>query len=54
MITLKIIKAISPVCDVKFDVDLNNVRQRRNNVLIFNVDFHNVGQRRYDAVNMTI
>ena len=33
--------------DVRFDdfsVDLNNVRQRLNNVVVFNIDFQNVGQ----------
>ena len=49
------------ICDVEqrqinvyFDVDLNNIRQRRNNVDIFNVNFRNVGQRRKNVVNMTI
>ena len=37
-----------------FNVVLNNVRQRRNNVVIFNVDFHNVRQRRNNLANMTI
>ena len=39
-----------------FNVKLNNfnVRQRQNNVVIFNVDFHNVGQRRNNVANMTI
>ena len=32
----------------------DNVRQRRNNVVMFNVDFHNVGQRRTNVANMTI
>ena len=39
---------------VFFNVELNNVRQRRNNVVIFNVDFHSVGQRRKDVANMAI
>ena len=39
---------------VFFNVELNNVRQRRNNVVIFNVNFHNVGQRRNNVANMTI
>ena len=39
---------------VYFNVELNNVRQRRNNVVIFNVDFHNVGQRRNNIANMAI
>ena len=33
--------------DAYFNVDFNNVRQRQNNVVIFNVDLHNV-------VNMAI
>ena len=37
-----------------FDADLNNVRQRQNNVLIFNVNFLNIGQRRNNFVNMAI
>ena len=37
-----------------FKVESNNIRQRRNNVVIFNVDFHNVGQRRNNVANMTI
>ena len=37
-----------------FSVELNNVRHRRNNVVIFNVDFDNVGQRRNNSANMTI
>ena len=48
------------------NVEIYNVRQRRNNVVyfsvvqrqnnvvIFNVDFHNVGQCRNNVVNMTI
>ena len=40
---------------VYFNVDINNVWQRRrNNVVIFNVEFHNVDQRRKNVVNMTI
>ena len=31
-----------------------NVRQRRNNVVIFNVEFHNVRQSRNSVVEMTI
>ena len=38
---------------VYFNVHLNNVRQRRNNV-IFNVYFDNVGRRRNNVVNKTI
>ena len=26
-----------------YNVDLNKVRQRRNNVVISNIDFHNLG-----------
>ena len=37
-----------------FKVELNNVRQRRNNIVIFNVNFHNVGQRQNNVANMTI
>ena len=36
-----------------FNVDMNNVRQRRNNV-IFHVEFHNTGQRRNNVVKKTI
>ena len=36
-----------------FNVDMNNVRQRRNNVVIFNVEFYNVGKRRNNVVKMT-
>ena len=32
---------------------MNNVRQRRNNVVIFDVEFHNVGKRRNNVVKMT-
>ena len=35
-----------------FNVDMNNVRQRRNNVVIFNVEFYNVGKRRNNVVKM--
>ena len=38
---------------IYFDVDFNNVRQHRNNV-IFNVDFCNLRQRRNNVVNMKI
>ena len=34
-------------------VDMNNVRQRRNNVRL-TVDFHNVDERRNNVVKMTI
>ena len=36
-----------------FNVDVNNVRQRRENVFIFNVEFYNVGKRRNKVVKMT-
>ena len=36
-----------------FNVDMNNVRQRRNNVVIFNVEFYNVAKRRNNVVKMT-
>ena len=36
-----------------FNVDVNNVRQRRENVFIFNVEFYNVGKRRNNVVKMT-
>ena len=36
-----------------FNIDMNNVRQRRNNVVIFNVEFYNVGKRRNNVVKMT-
>ena len=39
---------------VYFNVDMNNIRQRRNNVVIFNVQFHDVGKRRNNVVKMTI
>ena len=32
---------------------MSNVRQRRNNVVIFNVEFYNVCKRRNNAVKMT-
>ena len=34
-----------PVNIVDFNVDMNNDRQRRNNVVIFKVVFYNVGKR---------
>ena len=37
-----------------FNVHRNNVRQCRNNVVIFNVDLHNVGKHWNNVVNMTI
>ena len=36
-----------------FNVDMNNIRQRRNNVVIFNVEFYNVGKPRNNVVKMT-
>lgn len=36
-----------------FQLDLNKMIQRRNNV-IFNVEFHEVWQRRSKFVNMTV
>ena len=36
-----------------FNVDMNNVKQRRNNVFIFNVEFYNVGKRRNNVMKMT-
>ena len=33
---------------------MNNVRQRRNNVVIFHVEFHNIGQRWNNVVKTTI
>ena len=38
---------------VYLNVDLNNVRQRRNNI-IFNVDLHSVEPHQSNVVNMTI
>ena len=32
---------------------MNNVRQRRNNVVTFNVEFYNVGKRRNNFAKMT-
>ena len=37
-----------------FNVDINNVRRSRNNVVIFNVQFYNVGKSRNNVVKMTI
>ena len=37
-----------------FNVDVSNVRQRRNNVVLFNVEFHNVGQCGNNVMKMTI
>ena len=36
-----------------FNVDMKNVRQRRNNVVIFKVQFYNVGKRWNNVVKMT-
>ena len=38
--------------NVNLKVDMNNVRQRQNNVVIFNVKFYNVGKHR-NNVKMT-
>ena len=32
---------------------MNNARQRRNNVVIFNIESYNVGKRRNNIVKMT-
>ena len=37
-----------------FNVDINNVKKRSNNVIIFNVEFYNVDHRQNNVVNMTI
>ena len=37
-----------------FNVDINNVRQRRNHVVILNVDMNNAGKRQNNAVKMSI
>ena len=39
---------------LSISTSINNRRQRRNNVAIFNVEFHNVDQRQNNVVNMTI
>ena len=36
-----------------FNVDMNNIRQLRNNVVIFNVEFYNVGKRRNNVAKVT-
>ena len=36
-----------------FNDDMNNFRQRRNNVAIFKVEFYNVGKRQNNVVKMT-
>ena len=36
-----------------FIVDMNNVRQSRNNVFVFNFEFHSVGKRQNNVVKMT-
>ena len=40
--------------NVYFNVDMNNVIQRRNNVAIFNVEFYNVGKRWNNVAKITI
>ena len=37
-----------------FNVDINNVRQRRNHVVILNVDMNNAGKRQNNVVKMSI
>ena len=37
-----------------FNVDMNNVRQSRNSVFIFNFEFHSVGKRQKNVVKMTL
>ena len=37
-----------------FNVDKNNVRQRRNHVVILNVDMNNAGKRQNNVVKMSI
>ena len=39
---------------VYFNVDMNNVRQLRNNVDILNVEFYNVVKRRNNVVEMAV
>ena len=36
-----------------FNADMINLRQRRNNVVMFNVEFYNVGKRLNNVVKMT-
>ena len=35
---------------MNFNIDMNNVRQRRTKVVIFNVEFHNIGQCQRNVV----
>ena len=44
---------INIVYVVYFNVDMNNVRKRQNNVVIFNVEFYNISKRRNNVVNIT-
>ena len=39
--------------DVYFNVDINNVRQRRNNVVIFNVEFHETTLWKWTSLKRT-
>ena len=38
---------------IYFSVDVNNVKQRRNNAVIFDIGFYNVNQSWKNVVNMT-
>ena len=40
--------------NVKSALSINNVRQLRKNVVIFNVELHNFDQHQTNAVNMII
>ena len=35
-----------------FPVDINNVKQRRNNIVIFNAEFHNFDQRQNNVAKI--
>ena len=35
-----------------FNVDINNVKQRRNNIVIFNAEFHNFDQRQNNVAKI--
>ena len=37
-----------------FNVDINNVRQRQNNLIILNVEFCSAGKRQNNVVEMTV
>ena len=54
MYTLKFATLNNIKLTVFFKVDINNIRQCRNNVVILNVEFHNVDQRRNNVLYMTI